>query len=746
MRKLSFLMALLMILLCMPVAATTASAVEEASVTTEYTGKGVDLTIPDGCSVAEANATGFVWDGETKVFVDTLTNAAAIAKANIGKQVVFYLTKTYEASKTIGYGNANYAIMDLSGGANLVIDGQGEYSILNTSTAASNPGRLFRFDNGDGTGILGFRNITLNTGDGKAGGCVEFGNNSLSFLSMKNVTLIIPTTNAYGFVIKCNAELDNVTRDCKSQNGLHLEGTGKEITIKNSTFTNAASVFVSNNSATLGKIDVDGLTVTNVKYNVFDKIKFQSGDGKGIFIRNANVTGQSAKGNALCDVITGNITLYSAELSKMSFVFDIIVGDVIVYDVIAKDVLRFIFDLTGDILVENADVVMSQAFYRYIRSNANIVINGGSFVSTGDCIFYFDNKDSSTITVNGGEFTVQLANKNIVLQLNNGYGKSVTINGGVFNSWNKNTEVNDTTFAASTTGAVSIIQSTADIVNINGGIFNLYSDAGQTLTKNGIHTVARGTTNKINITGGTFNGGQYVNVTGTQKLSEAYNVPMPELAEGQTNTCYDISISTTKGASIRTATDSSGIRFQGKIGKYAIDYMTTYFANGANVYSGVAIVPSDYLEATNGVFTFAALEEASLAWATTNAANGKVSNSDGSYTINLALSEIKEGNYNREFVAIAYIYADVDGDEAVSSADTVFYASTPSEARSVSETAKAALADVKASNEGEYITTVTGYYYVKNSDGTYTQAELKGEEVKYSRFNTFQLAVLKKYA
>ena len=513
---------------------------------------------------------------------------------------------------------------------------------------------------------------------------------------------------------------------------------------KNCTFANAASAIVSDTSkATLGKLEVDGLTVTNLTYNVFDKIKFQSGADKGIFAKNLDITGKTGgKCNAIFDLITGNITLYSADLKQAEFVLDIIVGNVTVYNVTSQDLTRFIYDLTGNILVEYADVVMSQAFFLNLKNNGNVVINGGKITSTGDSIFWWNNTDAPTITVNGGIFTTHASGKYLVEQSNDNGNKVLTINGGEFNSWYKDVAATDDTLTKET--VKPIFYSTADTININGGTFNIYKDNGVTFADKGVHATARGATNKINITGGTFNGGQYLSAKGVSSFSY---VPMPTLEEGQTNTCYDISIKTTAGASIRTNTDTSGIRFQGSIGKHAIDYMTTYFANGKNVYCGVAIVPEDYLTATNGVFTYEALTSAGLEWATTNASNGKITKADGSSTINIALTGIKEGNYNRNFVAIAYVYADNDGNQKVSDGDTVFYAGKTSDARSVSETAKAALADVKDASAGDYCTELTsGYYYVKNSDGTYTKTEITNAVKKYSRFTLTQIETLKKYA
>ena len=90
MKKLSLIMAVLMIIMCMPVMAlTSVSAVEPATEADPI----VDLTIPEGTTVEEANAVGYVLDNGEEVYVDTLAHAADIARANIGTQVILYLTK-----------------------------------------------------------------------------------------------------------------------------------------------------------------------------------------------------------------------------------------------------------------------------------------------------------------------------------------------------------------------------------------------------------------------------------------------------------------------------------------------------------------------------------------------------------------------------------------------------------------------------------------------------------------------------
>ena len=116
MKKLSFILAIIMILTCMPIIATT--SVSAAS-----------LTVPAGTSIADKNAAiGYVENGSNDIYVNSLANASKIASANLGTQVVLYLTKNYETTNRIGFkGNDTNSYdpsIDVTNGANLVIDGQ----------------------------------------------------------------------------------------------------------------------------------------------------------------------------------------------------------------------------------------------------------------------------------------------------------------------------------------------------------------------------------------------------------------------------------------------------------------------------------------------------------------------------------------------------------------------------------------------------------------------------------------------
>ena len=767
MRKLSFIMAVLMILMCMPImSAASVSAVEEASVT-EYSGKGVAINLPDGwTTVSEANAIGFVWNNESKVYVDTLTNAANIARANSDKQIVFYLTDNYTTSKRIGIKGTDsnaYEEMNLSN-ANLVVDGQGKYSIISTYVTSNQNYDFIYFGSGNGTGELTFRNLTINSTGSNSTYGARFTTvaNSLKKLTLKNIKVLATKFHSSCLDFKTDTLIDGITINCGGNSFVGFGKAGVTLTVNDATVTNAGAAF----DYVSGDVVVNGGTYTC--NNMLAKL-WSSGNTT-FTINGGTFTGCSNSSNAVFRVETGNNTInIHGGTFNIDYAFvrmnngtkcsnntvNITGGEFTVRTV--NNLYGFFIDKTSgtDVSTGNTYNISGGKFEmncnngRFFVFNAgqNITLNidGGDFVAAKN-VFSIMKSPNLQINVNGGTFT-SLGEKDEVLWQNTGdISKVVNINGGTFNSCQKTIDTTDTTISGSGYSVYGIMYSTSNCpVYINGGTFNLYSGAvGGAYSDNGVHILTTGSGNFV-IRGGVFNGGKYVNITGSKKFSEASKIPMPTLEEGQTNTCYDISIKTTAGASIRTNTDTSGIRFQGSIGKHAIDYMTTYFANGKNVYCGVAIVPEDYLTATNGVFTYEALTAAGLEWATTNASNGKITKADGSSTINIALTGIKEGNYNRNFVAIAYVYADNDGNQKVSDGDTVFYAGKTSDARSVSETAKAALADVKNTSTGDYCTEITsGYYYVKNSDGTYAQTEITN--AVYSRFTLTQLEALKKYA
>ena len=364
----------------------------------------------------------------------------------------------------------------------------------------------------------------------------------------------------------------------------------------------------------------------------------------------------------------------------------------------------------------------------------DIAINGGTYASEiKDLIKWTyttnDREIEATpgaINVNGGTFTA-LGDKKIITMENNGggLGKTINVYGGTFNGYNTTDlyvgpifDEEDNFYTYDVQGGN--IYASAGQLNVYGGNFNLYSE-GTTPATTGLMINAWASGNGAKVYGGNFVGGTAAmcNVAaaanGDGDVDGAYGNLLATVATGS------YYIATNKGAALRTVIGEAGLRFESTV---SADFVK--FAGEDAVY-GTLIVPADYLEATNGVFTKAALDAADKDYVEKVADKGLVENVDGSLTIRVALVNIKEGNKDRAFVAIAF--AIVDGEYV--------YASENSGERSVDLVAKAALADVKATAEGAYTTAVTSYYV--NNEGTFTLTQ----GTAYSKYTADQLTAIK---
>lgn len=698
MKKLSFVIAIIMILTCMPVVLTAPAA-------------AVDLTIPSGTSVSSTQPyIGYVLDNNTKVYVDTLTHAADIARANIGKQVVLYLEKNYSTGNRIGYGTDGYSYdsMDLSGGADLVIDGQKLYSMKSTN------GRFIHFGTGDGTGLITFRNMTIGNApldpeasltdpQNYAEGSMQTNEGSLEKITLKNVKVEISNPRSgSSIVIATDAEFDGVTRDCKNERFIWINTDGISLTIKNSTITNSTDA-IYGNSKTIENIDIDNFVVEKAN-NI---IAYTTADKINIFDLNVESS------NRIFYNVTADINVNSGTINTTNSVFDIY--------------------------------------------NGNMVINGGTFTSSENSVFYFNESNASTLTINGGTFTTKNNTSPVVSQSQNDGDKVTTINGGVFNSWNKTATPNDTTIPSVAENAVTVygvLYSSADTFQVNGGTFNLYQNNGTTFASVGVHALTRGA-GYISINGGTFKGGTYVNIKAPNAFS-ATNSRKFAMPAGGTYTLPNSAITTNKGASVRTVKNTAGnygIRFEGTVNKAVIDYVKA-LSGATNVYCGIAIVPASYLNTTQGIFTFDELSANSLSWATANATTGLIESTDKTYyTVRLSLTDVAgKSSCSKEFVAITYVYGDVNNDKTVTTADVVVYSSNYSEPRSRTYIAKAALADVMGTAGTyygrAYSYEVTDYYYRIDAAGNFlkTTVAATDEITMYSPFTEAQRTVLMAYA
>ena len=165
------------------------------------------------------------------------------------------------------------------------------------------------------------------------------------------------------------------------------------------------------------------------------------------------------------------------------------------------------------------------------------------------------------------------------------------------------------------------------------------------------------------------------------------NVPIGKAGSRDTKTF--------SGASVRIS-DPTGIRFTSEFRKPYIDALREKYGE-ENVKLGMIITPTDYL--TSGVdFEMAALDACEDITGTKYVkVNASVIHDDDPefYTINCALVNVKEGNYNRDFSARAYI--EING--------KIFkYADYNEEynSRSIAYVAETAYGDVKAEADDEY--------------------------------------------
>ena len=165
-----------------------------------------------------------------------------------------------------------------------------------------------------------------------------------------------------------------------------------------------------------------------------------------------------------------------------------------------------------------------------------------------------------------------------------------------------------------------------------------------------------------------------------------------------TNKLYD-------GASVRFY-NPSGIRFKAIIGD---DFLASF---GADATFGIIIAPTDYVAEAGGVFTVKALDALSHSTNYVIVEAEKYVDGDGYIVYSAVLGDIKTTNYNRAFSAIAYV--EVDG-------EIVYYSDyhEKTNSRSISEVAKAAYNDTKASMDATY------KYEIYKDSGIYSPYSVK---------------------
>lgn len=181
----------------------------------------------------------------------------------------------------------------------------------------------------------------------------------------------------------------------------------------------------------------------------------------------------------------------------------------------------------------------------------------------------------------------------------------------------------------------------------------------------------------------------------------------------------------TTGAQVRLSQDgTNGIRFQSVIKKGdngAYQNIMALVDEGTTLSYGTLIAPKDSV--AEGEFTIDALKAAGKPYLDIPAVDG-ITETNETITLRAAMIGIKEENKAREFAAVSYIKATIQG------AEVIFYSKyTPEDnARSIRYIATAALNDLQDLQSDEYAYAVT-----------------VGEETKYSPYSPALRAVLEGY-
>lgn len=395
------------------------------------------------------------------------------------------------------------------------------------------------------------------------------------------------------------------------------------------------------------------------------------------------------------------------------------------------------FDVAGD------------GIYCKASENQTVTINGGTFQSDAICI---SARAGSKVTLENGTF-ISNGDRNIVAS---GSGSDIVINDGEFRG-------SGSTAIAHTDNNGSI--------TINGGTF-----VNEAVEQKMYGMIIAGSKSQP---GGTItvNGGNFYDATGTASAVFRQNASNDDNSAVTVNAANVYGSSAVfagnvqggnvavkpadmlTGAAIRTA-DNAGIRFQSKIAKSVLDAVkATAYDNSYTL--GTLIVPYDYLIDENGDkkcdFTMADLDAANISYLNVIAKDGL--NDEGDYyLINAAMTNIKEKNYTRDFVAVAYIsYYTTEGKAIV-----IYGSYTEKDnVRNIREVAYCALSDVN--KIGDMITIsdgnsvelteenfhelgfnmVTAWYEYDRETGVATYVNNGG--VAYSRYSSHQREAMKKY-
>ncbi len=372
---------------------------------------------------------------------------------------------------------------------------------------------------------------------------------------------------------------------------------------------------------------------------------------------------------------------------------------------------------TDDTMYGN-DTSDSAAIFNTAYTNAEIVVNGGRVVNTYIASSGIRTQQGKTVKVNGGEFyttgsAIHVRSAQAYSEANGENKVTVTVSGGLFvalpaksgysaTQHNGFFTCNNTVDATNGTPDPTSVQ-----FNIKGGVYFNERPENRAFAS----TTVTAAIAEFNITGGVFLSkvgasdnlrylSQSFNGNSVEPVEPTYAVVGgEEILRDDKKTlsyngteyyiCHEAIANSTSGApalydgaQVRLVTDSNGIRFGSKITDYS----------ESNTY-GTIIVPADYV--INALARYGNYSEQSLINVSKNGkiakipatAKGLHKQSDGSYHMYSALTDLSDAMLEMAFLAITY--------KTVGS--TTVY-STPSfinNARSISYVASRALTDTK---------------------------------------------------
>jgi hypothetical protein len=739
MKKLSFIMAVLMILMCMPIMAI--SAAEEVvapdanapeTVTNTTASVGADYVLYQYASDEEAIA-----DGAIGRFTKEGGNGYAKSFAPVGAEAgvcgtdVFYLIADFvwaDGNKRIG---DQFPLHLGAGGRKVIIDGSlGQLTATKSNFKLQNTGRV-----------------------------IHLGYASPGQLTLRNLDVVTSTNSA----IQCNAGsptlvLENV-KVSASGNASQAIVMGSTLVVKNSEIVIASSsgtaaAIQTHNAA--ANITLEDSTIVGNGYALY------LNSGAKCSITNCDITvGSDSRAAVQCNGGVQEVSIYSGTFTGgYGFVMNTSVGEGSVYNIYGG---TFIARKNSGVRFQSNNNVTMNIYGGSFKTVSHILdiattgnpatkgtldvnISGGTFQASAGQAIYVNNLNPNEINISGGTF-ISDGQRMIRLTNANSAGSTLNISGGTFLA--RNFDIGMDKFSGTPTPQSGLIFAECNHkINITGGTFTAYKDNGITFATDAAFVYCwNSDTTKYNpsvtISGGSFKGGLCfladVVYTGDK------NAPIDEAkstfyyyTEGTDGVALEPKA--VQGASVRLDKNSSGLRFTATIDALAIKFIEENLVKeGTELSYGTMIVPSNYVKYAGGELTMEAFDKAGKAYLNIEAKDGVIVNEDGSVTINAAMVNIKKENYDRDFIAVAYIkYTDKTGAEVIKYATNVTLAAF---SRNVQEVAHAALADVLTTSAGTYTNKVDGYYVWNQNARKYELTP----GTAYSRYNAEQLAVLKSY-